>query len=651
MSPKPAARSRKQRTGPPNQGAARRPVPLQWLLSCGAILLLTFVVYIPSLDNDLTNWDDAAYVTKNPLLANPDFNSILKLDLNGNYHPLTIWSLVLDYRLSGLNPRSYHWLNLLLHLANTALVFLLLRRLTGGRFWTSVAGSLFFGIHPMHVESVAWVSERKDVLYAFFFLIGLIVYLKYLERRRWAWLAAALAAFVLSLASKPAAVVFPLVLLLLDWYRRRKFTPFVFLEKAPFFALSLAMGLLTLGAQKATGAMASNWDPFHKLVFASFGAVMYLVKLFLPIGLSAIYPYPNFEGQGPGPEYYAAFAAALLLLPLAVIACRRSRVVAFGLGFFLVNIFLVLQFTTVGQAVMADRYTYLPYIGLFFALAWWLDDPPAARPGPSWLRPLIGAVLLLLLPLSLVQTWRRCDVWQNSETLWSDMIRQYPHRIYFAYTFRGAHYRDVAKDLDRALADFNEAIALNPNVELAWNEKGMLLASLGQPDSALVCFDNAVRLKPGFAAARSNRGVIRLNRGEAAAAVADFSAAIDADPLLVDARTNRALAFVRMGDHERALADLRAALALEPGHPNNHVYWNAAGIELAALKRYREALEAFDTAIRLAPGTLNSRGDYYYNRSRTWWALGDTSRALGDAQDARRFGATVDPEYLRAIGG
>ena len=650
MSPKPIARSHK-RKGTPKTGAARRPAPLKWLLSCAAILLLTFVVYIPSLDNDFTNWDDTTYVTKNPLLAHPDFNAILKLDLNGNYHPLTIWSLVLDYRLSGLNPRSYHWLNLLLHLANTALVFLLLRRLTGGRFWTSVAGSLFFGIHPMHVESVAWVSERKDVLYAFFFLIGLIVYLRYLEKRHGAWLAATLAAFLLSLAAKPAAVVFPLVLLLLDWYRRRTFTPLVFLEKIPFFASSIAMGLLTLSAQKATGAMASSWSPFHKLVFACFGTVMYFVKLFVPIGLSAIYPYPNFEGQGPGPEFYVAFAAVLLLLPVAVIACRRSRVIAFGLGFFLVNIFLVLQFTTVGQAVMADRYTYLPYIGLFFTLAWWLDDPPGARPGPSWLRPLIWGVLLLLLPFSLYQTWRRCDVWQNSETMWSDVIRQYPHRVYFAYAFRGAHYRDVTKDLHRAEADFDEAIALSPKVEIAWNEKGMLLASQGRLDSALVCFDNAVRLKPGFAAARSNRGVVRLNRGEAAAAVADLSAAIEADPLLIDARTNRALAYIRMGDHERALADLRSALELEPGHPNNHVYWNAVGVELAALNRYREALDAFDRAIRIAPENLNSRSDYYYNRSRTWWALGDKTRALADAQEARRLGAAIDPGYLRAIGG
>jgi len=651
VSRKTAANAQKRKAAAPKPRPAPRSAPLPWILWCAGILLLTLIVYLPTLDNEFTNWDDTSYVTRNPNIANPDFNTLLTTDLNGNYHPLTMWSFALNYRLSGLNPDSYHWLTLLFHLANTALVFLFLRRLSGGRLWTSVAGSLFFGIHPMHVESVAWISERKDVLYAFFFLIGLILYLRYLNKRNWVWLIATLAAFVLSLASKPAAVVFPVVLLLLDWYKRRRFAPSVFLEKIPFFALSVAMGLLTLGAQQATGAMAAHVGAFHKLLFASYGTVMYVVKLFLPFGLSAIYPYPNVEGRGLGSEFYIAFAALLLLLPVAVIASRRSRVVGFGLGFFLINIALVLQFATVGQAVMADRYTYLPYIGLFLALAWWLDDPPGARSGPPWARPLIAACLVLLIPISLYQTWRRCDVWQNSETLWTDTIENYPRRVYFAYAFRGSYLREANKQLDRARADLDEAIALNPNVEIAWNEKGMLLANVGQLDSALICFDNAVRLKPDFAAAWSNRGAIRLGRGEAAAAVADLTSALEANPRLFNAHTNRALAFIGLGDHEKAAADLRSALELEPAHPNNHVYRNALGLELAALNKYRDAIGAFDAAIQSAPDDVTPRREYYFNRSRAWWALGDRARALGDAQEARRLGAAIDPEYLRTIGG
>ena len=636
----------------PAQTAKTRPRPQRapWLWLAG-ILALTFVVYIPTLDNALTNWDDMAYVTKNPLVTNPNFHAILTTDLLGNYHPITIWSLVLNYKMSGANPAGYHWLNLILHLVNTALVFLFLHRFTGGRLWTTVAGSLLFGIHPMHVESVAWIAERKDVLYALFYLVGLIVYLRYLDRRHWAWLIATLAAYVLALASKPAAVVFPLTLLLLDWYRRRKFTMGVLLEKVPFFILSVVMGLLTLTAQKATGAIGTNWGPFDKLVFASFGTLMYIVKLFLPFGLSAIYPYPNVEGRGIGAEFYAAFAVVVLLIPLAVIACRRSRIVAFGLGFFLINVFLVLQFATVGQAVMADRYTYLPYIGLVLALAWWLDDAPGARKGPSWVRPAIAGCLLLLVPVSLVQTWRRGDVWQDSGTLWNDTIEKYPRRIYGAYASRGAHYREVTKQLDKARADFDQAISMNPKVATAWNDKGMLFVDLGQYDSALVYFDQAVRLEPRLGPARSNRGAILLGRGNPAAAVEDFTVAIEASPRLLDARTNRSLAYSALGDHEKAIADLRTALALEPNHPLNHAYWNAIGLELSAMNRHREAIGEFDRAIQLAPAGPNPRSQYLLNRSRAWLALGDRARAAADAEEARRLGAAIDPAYLHSIGG
>lgn len=620
------------------------------MLWLAGILVLTFVVFIPSLDNGFTNWDDVSYVTQNPQLPSPNFNTILTVDLLGNYHPLTIWSLVLNYRLSRFDPASYHWLNLLLHLANTALVFLFLRRLSGGRLWTTVAGSLFFGIHPMHVESVAWIAERKDVLYALFYLIGLIVYLRYLDKRQWVWILAALAAFVLALASKPAAVVFPVTLLLLDWYRRRPFSPAVLLEKTPFFLLSLGMGLLTLGAQKAAGAIDVKWSLFHKIVFASFGALMYVVKLFVPFGLSAIYPYPNVEGKGVGLEFYAAFALVLILIPIAVIACRRSRIVGFGLGFYLVNIFLVLQFATVGQAVMADRYTYLPYIGLLFAFAWWLDDAPAARHGLPWARPLIAGVLVLLLPVSIYQTWRRCDVWQDSGTLWTDTIQKFPQRIYGAYASRGAYYRETRKRFDLARADLDQAITLNPRIATAWNDKGMIFVDQAQFDSALICFDRAVQLKPDLAPARSNRGAIFLGRGNPAGAVADLTVAIELSPRLFNARTNRALAYTMLREHEKAIADLRGALELEPGNPSAPAVLNALGLELAALNRQREAIGEFDRAIQTAPDA-GPRGIYMLNRSRAWWAVGDRAKASADAEEARRLGAAIDSAYARTIGG
>ncbi len=238
---------------------------------------MTFVAYLPSLGNGFLNWDDNFYVTENPVMTHPTLHGLLTQNLGGNYHPLTMASLLLNYKISGLDPGSYHWLNLLFHIANTALVFFFVRKLSGGRLWTSVVSALFFGIHPMHVESVAWISERKDVLYAFFYLIALLTYLRYLEGG-WVWLLATWGAFVLSAASKPAAVVLPITLLLIDWFRKRPLRGTALVEKVPFFLVSAAVGALTFLGQKQVGAVHSElWTPLQRVLFASAGTVMYVV--------------------------------------------------------------------------------------------------------------------------------------------------------------------------------------------------------------------------------------------------------------------------------------------------------------------------------------------------------------------------------------
>lgn len=630
--PRPAKRPAAQGA----RGSAR------WWIWLGAILLLTFTVYIPSLDNEFTNWDDNTYVTDNPLIAQPDFNTLLVTPISGNFHPLTMWSYALNYRISGLDPSSYHWLNLLLHLANTALVFFFVRRLSKDRFWTTAATALFFGIHPMHVESVAWIAERKDVLYSFFYLLGLLAYLRFLDSKKWLWLIPVFVAFILSIASKPAAIIFPLTLLLLDWYRRRRFTPLVLLEKAPFFAVSAAAAFLTLHAQQLVGATKIQWSFFEKTLFASYGTVMYVVKFFLPIRLSAVYPYIHYEGsnQGQGAEFYVAFAALLLSIPILVYLCRKSRAVLFGLLFFLINIALVLQFATVGQAVMAERYTYLPYIGIVFALAWWLDARPEESPVLGWVKPIVATILVLLVSIAAAITWTRCDVWQNSLTLWNDTIAKFPGKIYDAYAHRGNYYRERG-EYRLAVADFDQAITINPNVARGWNYKGMALAQTNQLDSAAVCFERALAIDPRFASALSNRGGIKLSRGDAAGAVEDLTRALERDPRIWGAWTNRALAYQLLGEHERSIADLRRALQLKPTNPDNYVYIHAIGVELAALGRHAEAVREFDLAIRSAPAGDPRLGVYFANRSRSRSALGDVAGARSDADEARRRGAAV----------
>lgn len=636
QSPRPARSSR---------GASR----LLWL---GAILFVTYLVYMPSLDNSFTNWDDNYYVTENAVVAHPTLATLITTPLGGNYHPLTMASLALNYAFSGTRPFSYHWLNLFLHVANTALVFLLVWKLSGRRLWTTIVTSLFFGIHPMHVESVAWISERKDVLYALFYLAALLAYLRYLEKKGPAWLALTWIAFVLSAASKPAAVVLPLTLLAIDYFKRRPLRGRrVWVEKAPFFVVSAAVGALTVVGQKAAGAVAAphQWTMVQKLLFAAYGTAMYVVKLFLPFRLSAIYPYATAEGAPLGPQYYVAFAAVAIVLPTLVFLFRRNRVVLFGLAFFFINIVLVLQFFSVGQAVMADRYTYLPYIGLFFALAWWLDERPGPLIAGVPLRTALSAVFLALALVSLVQTWRRCDVWQNSGTLWNDAIAKYPGQVVDAYNNRGYYYIAESR-YPEALADFNEAIALNPKVARVWVNKGSVFAEQNMDDSAAVCFARAIELKPDYPEALNNRGGIRSRLGDLAGAVEDFSRAIALEPTFRDAYSNRALVYFKMGAFEKAAADRRRVIELDPRNPTNYVQMGSIALALQQAGRTREAVAAYGEAIGAAPAADRQRlSGYYLRRSQGWWALHDREHALSDARDAAQMGAAVDSTYLRQL--
>jgi len=623
-----------------------------WLFWLLGVLAVTFLVYVPALDNEFTNWDDNFYVTENPLVAHPDARAVLTTPVAGNWHPLTIWSYALNYKMGGLSPSVYHWTNLLLHLVNTALVFVFVRQLARGRRWAPVAAAALFGVHPMHVESVAWVAERKDVLYALFYVAGLIAYLRYVDRKRLTWLGAALVLFILSCASKPAAVVFPLTMIAIDWFRNRKFTRSVWLEKAPFFVVALIDGIVTLQIQRSSGAITEHWAPLEKVLFAAHGLVMYVVKLFVPVGLSAIYPYPRIGPGNIGPEYYLTLAAAVIGIPALLWLFRTSRVVLFGFAFYVINILLVLQFFSIGGAVYADRYTYVAYIGLFVALAWWLDEPREAQAGRRVpVRAVVAALLAILIPASAFAAWKRTEVWRNAETLWNDTIAKYPGRIADAYNNRGFYYYNDAQRYAEALADFDQAIALNPNVAKVWLNKGNVLAAMGRNDSSRVAFDRAIALQPRVADAWNNRGALRLNLGDLAGTVSDCSRALELDPRHRDAYANRSLAYVRLGAYEQAVADSRRAIEVAPGRSDNYLQLGTIGFALSKLGRYTEAVQAFDEAIRRSPPGESRMAAYYLYRSTARLGAGDRAGALADAREASRLGMRVDPAYMKQVGG
>lgn len=539
----------------------------KWGLLLG-ILILTFIAFLPSLQNGFTNWDDGVYVLENPVIQSFSFDN-LKTMFSGkvvdNYFPFTMLSLAFNYAFSGTNAFGYHLFNLLLHLLNTFLVFWLAYRLSGGKTLVGAITAVLFGIHPMHVESVAWIAERKDVLYAAFFLGGLLSYLNYLSRKQIKPLIVCGLLFLFSLWSKPAAVVFPLVLLLIDYFKKRPFSMTLIVEKIPFFVLSVIFGLVTISIQADTaiGDIAA-YSLGQKICFASYGMVMYLCKLLIPFKLSALYPYPIHSMAEGLPVIYAVMPLiALAVLGAVAYSVRYHRVVLFGFLFFLVNIILVLQFVAVGNAVMADRYTYLSYIGLFFVLAYFVQAvyDNTAPQLKNWKTPVLATVLGAIL-LFTILTFQRSKVWENSETLWTDVVDKYPENP-LAYLKRGEHFYQQ-KNYPKALNDYTKSVESHDTYAPAYASRGLANFKLKKYQAAIKDYNKSIELNGSNAVAYNGRGHVYYQLKDYQKALPDYDKAISLDPNYYMAYNNRAIIFHLDKQYDKALENYNRALQINP---------------------------------------------------------------------------------------
>ena len=341
------------------------------LLALAAVAAVTFTAYTGAFDHAFLSWDDPDYVEENSLVQRHDTPGLLTSVISNNYHPLTMISLAWNAS-QPLSPKPFIVTNVALHTLNTGLVFWLALLLSGRRILVASVAALLFGIHPMHVESVAWISERKDVLYCFFFLSACVTYWRYLERRGWPWLLATFALFVLSCLSKGMAVVFPVVMMLLDaWKRRPVFEAKSLIEKVPFFAVALLFGLIAMNVQaggdfhgaftrvdKGLKGLADTMSvsPLQRLTLPAYGYFMYVWKLFVPVDLCGFYPYPS-PSEAGGIVFLLSPLFLLGTVALAIWDFRRTRLLTFGIGWYLVTIAPVLQWVPVGEAIMADRYS------------------------------------------------------------------------------------------------------------------------------------------------------------------------------------------------------------------------------------------------------------------------------------------------------
>ncbi len=575
-----------------NYGIKRRGI----IISVCLILSITWIAFLPSLPNDFTNWDDQTYVAENARIKDLSWQSIRKIFASthhGGYEPLTEFSFAVEYHFFGLNPRIYHATNLLFHLLNCLLVFWLVLLLSR-KLEISFITALLFGVHPLHVESVAWISERKDVLYAFFFLGSLIAYLYYRRRNAVGYYYLSLSLFFVSLLPKPQGLSLPLVLLLIDYFLGRKFDRKALFEKTPFFILAILFAGLALVGQSSVGRIKSDAliAAIPNIPNAIYGVVFYLVKLGMPVNLSCLYPYT----RGLLELWLAPFILAALITGV-VLSGRYGKKVIFGSLFFLINIVLVLQVISTGPAIVADRYVYIPSIGIFYLGAEYLLWLSRGKTRHAIIaRYFFPAALIVIISLLSLLTWQRCKVWQDSRTLWSDVLRKYEN-LPIAHNQLGAALFEKG-NLGGAIFHYNETLKVEPDHAEAHNNLGVALAAQGKLTEAISHYNQALEFKPGYAEAFNNLGVALAKEGKVDQALFYYFKALEAKPDYAEAHCNIGTAMFLLAKVNEAISHYVEAIRINPAYPNAH---NRLGLALAGQGKLDEATFHYSEALRIQP--------------------------------------------------
>ena len=608
----------------------------------GVLVLATFLAFSPILRAGFTNWDDPVLVTQNPSITGLSWShwvTFFTTLIEKHYHPLVMVSYAVDYRLFGLDPLGFHLTNLGIHLVNTALVFWLFSTLGQDRRVGFVTAALF-GWHPMHVESVAWIAERKDVLYTAFFWAALLSHTYYVRRKQRSLYWLCLGLFVLSLLSKSMAVTLPAVLLLVDWFHSRKIDRSVIIEKLPHFALSLGFAVITMVGHRpgAGGGTGSSFSAVRHIRLACENLMFYVVKFVAPINLAALYPRPRELDDFPA-WFFAWSPLFLLVLGAAAYRfVRPSKPATFGLLFFFVTYFPVSQIVPFGVTFPADRYTYVPYVGLFFALVT-LIESHLAHERKAERRLAVGALVALVLGASWSATFQRVKVWHASTTLWEDSVAKYP--VARAYLNLGVEYLAGKQDLGTAQALFSKAIAADPKLATAWLNRGVVFARQRDYEQAITNYNEAEKLDPKLVDIYLNRGIAYAMIGRPEPAIMNYSRALTLRPGDADVWLNRGNVYLKLRRLDRAIADFTEALRLGDSFAarlnRGNAYWSVGN--------WNRAFDDFTAAIQLQP----SSADAYYYRARIYSKYGQPAAALSDALKARSLGMKVSDEELARL--
>jgi tetratricopeptide (TPR) repeat protein len=597
-----------------------------------ALIVLSVVVYSPLAHFDFVKWDDPQYVTDNPtVLAGLTWHGVAWAFTTSHgpyWHPLTWLSHMLDVQLFGLDAGGHHLTNVAIHIATTLVLFALLRRPTGA-VWRSVFVAALFAVHPLHVESVAWIAERKDVLSALFWMLTLGAYGWYAARPGISRYVAVMLLFACALMAKPMVVTLPFALLLVDvWPLERAAIDRtagwrrLVVEKLPLVALASAIGVATVVVQRGQGALPGleTYPLGLRTANALISYVAYIGLMIWPVHLAALYPYP-----AAMPASWAIAGAASILIGIsaaAIRAVRRHPYFLVGWLWYLVTLAPVIGLIQSGEQAMADRFVYIPLVGLFAVVAWGIPDllarlrPQSEKrlrpPREKGVRPLFVAGAIVIAACA-VTARAQVGYWADNLTLWQRVVDA------TAPNYRGQSNLAMAlEDAGRvsdAIPHYAEALRINPRFVDAYDNLGLALASQGRTSEAIAVDTQVLRLKPTDADAHNNLGTILAEQGRSADAVAHFSEAVHLRPQFSEAHNNLANALAAQGKMNEAIGEYTEALRLRPDFADAH---NGLGGALVAQGRIAEAVPHFEAAVRLDPNFDAAR----HNLERARRALG-----------------------------
>jgi len=531
------------------------------------LTLVTLAVYWQVNQFDFVNIDDNIYVTENSHIQSGITLDGIRWALSSKYfhlwNPLVWLSFMLDYQLYGLNAGGYHLTNLILHILSSLLLFWLFCRMTGA-IWKSAFVAALFALHPLHVESVAWVAERKDVLSAFFWMLTLCLYVYYTEKPVIKRYLLVLFGFVMALMSKPMVVTLPLIMILLDYWPLKRFESrkdnlllWQLKEKLPFFILSAALFIITFYSPNEQDPSLQEFPLSSRLANAPVSFVTYLAKTFWPHDLAVYYSFSN---QIPLGQVIGASLLIILISTAVIVTAKRLPYLFVGWFWYAITIAPVIGLIRIGHHSMADRYHYLPSIGIAVMLAW---GTPSLIKSENIRRKILFPAAVVFLAIMSVLTWIQCGYWKDSITLFGHTL-QVTKNNYIAHNhFASALFKK--RSFEMAIYHYNEAIRINPVYAHAYYNRGIVYYTLGQKQLALEDFKEAIRIipkNPNYAEAYNNLGVTYTDLGHYQLAIENYAEAIRLKPDYAEAWNNRAYAYFIKGDSISGCRDAQKACEL-----------------------------------------------------------------------------------------